>query len=49
MTADVRLETPRQLAARVGISERQVRYLVQSKQLEHVRIGSRVHIPNGAL
>src|SRR5262249_11373148 len=43
-----RLETPKQLAARVGISERQVRHLVQTRQLEHVIIGHRVHIPVGA-
>jgi hypothetical protein len=36
---DDRLETPKQLAARVGISERQVRYLIQTHQLEHVMIG----------
>ena len=46
--ADERLETPKQLAARVGISERQVRHLVQTCQLEHVMIGCRVHIPVGA-
>ena len=40
-----RLETPKQLAKRVGISERQVRHLVQTKQLDYVMIGSRVHIP----
>ena len=34
MTADVRLETPKQLAARVGLSERQVRHLIQTKQLD---------------
>ena len=45
---DDRLETPKQLAARVGISERQVRYLIQTHQLEHVMIGCRVHIPFGA-
>lgn len=43
-----RLETPKQLAARVGINERQVRHLVQTRQLEHVMIGSRVHIPAGS-
>src|SRR5262245_3186445 len=46
--ADERLETPKQLAARVGISERQVRHLIQTRQLEHVKIGCRVHIPVGA-
>ncbi len=48
MTADVCLETPKQLAARVGVSERKVRLLIQTKQLEHVMIGCRVHIPCGA-
>src|SRR5262245_33992195 len=43
-----RLETPKQLAARVGISERQVRHLIQTQQLEYVRIGCRTHIPMGA-
>ncbi len=46
MTA--RLETPKQLAVRVGLSERQVRSLIQSRQLEHVMIGCRIHIPTGA-
>src|SRR5262245_9814403 len=45
---DDRLETPKQLASRVGISERQVRHLIQTRQLEHVMIGCRVHIPVGA-
>jgi hypothetical protein len=43
-----RLETPKQLAARIGLSERQVRHLIQTRQLEHVMIGCRVHIPVGA-
>ena len=43
-----RLETPKQLAARVGLSERQVRHLIETRQLEHVRIGCRIHIPVGA-
>jgi excisionase family DNA binding protein len=43
-----RLETPKQVAARVGISERQVRHLVETGQIEHVMIGCRVHIPFGA-
>ena len=45
---DDRLETPKQLAARVGVSERQIRLLIQTRQLEHVIIGCRVHIPIGA-
>ena len=48
MTADVRLETPKQLALRVGLSGRQVRHLIETRQLEHVMIGCRVHIPCGA-
>jgi excisionase family DNA binding protein len=45
---DVRLETPKQLADRVGVSERQIRHLIATGQLEHVKIGSRLHIPVGA-
>src|SRR5262245_4352992 len=45
---DERLETPKKLSMRVGISERQVRHLVQTRQLEHVMIGCRVYIPIGA-
>src|SRR5262245_25467525 len=48
MSADDRLETPKQLASRVGISERQVRQLLQTHQLEHVFIGCRILIPIGA-
>jgi excisionase family DNA binding protein len=43
-----RLETPRELAVRVGLTERQVRELIRTRQLEHVMIGCRVHIPLGA-
>jgi len=43
-----RVETPKQLAKRVGITERQVRYLLQRGDLDHVMIGSRIHIPDGA-
>ena len=43
-----RLETPKQLAARVGVKERHIRHLINTRQIEHVRIGSRVHIPFGA-
>ena len=49
MNADEeRLETPKQLAARVGVKERHIRHLINTRQIEHVRIGSRVHIPFGA-
>lgn len=42
------LETPRQLAKRVGVTERKIRHLINTRAIEHVRIGSRVHIPMGA-
>jgi len=42
------LETVKQCAERIGISERQVRKLIAAEQLEHLKIGSRVHIPVGA-
>jgi hypothetical protein len=45
---DERLETSKQLAKRVGVSERQVRHILQTRQIEHVKIGCRVHIPEGA-
>jgi hypothetical protein len=45
---DERLETPKQLAKRVGVSERQIRYLVETRNLDYVMIGCRVHIPDGA-
>jgi excisionase family DNA binding protein len=43
-----RVETPKQLAKRVGITERKVRYLLQRGDLDHVMIGSRIRIPDGA-
>ena len=42
------VEAPKQLAKRVGITERQVRYPLQRGDLDHVMIGSRIHIPDGA-
>jgi hypothetical protein len=42
------LETPKQLAKRVGLTERKIRYLINTCQIEHVWIGSRVHVPQGA-
>jgi len=42
------LETPKQLAARVGLRVRQIRSLIDSGKLEYIMIGSRVHIPDGA-
>ena len=47
-TDDERLETPKQFASRRGLSEGQVRRLIQRHQLEHVRIGSRVLVPTSA-
>jgi len=51
----VRVETLKQLADRVGISPGQVgispgqvRHLVQSGRLQHVRIGARRFVPEGA-
>jgi hypothetical protein len=41
----VRVETLKQLADRVGISPGQVRHLVQSGRLQHVRIGARRFVP----
>ena len=48
MTDDDSVETPRQLAARVGISVGQVRRIIAAGQLEHLKIGSRIHIPKNA-
>ena len=49
MVADEeRLETPKQLAARVGVKERHIRHLINTLQIEHAWIGSRAHIPIGA-
>src|SRR5262245_1090115 len=49
MVADEeRLETPKQLAERVGLKESRIRHLINTKQIDHVWIGCRVHIPVGA-
>jgi excisionase family DNA binding protein len=40
-----RLETPKQCAARVGVTERQIRYLITSGQIEYVEIGKRILLP----
>jgi hypothetical protein len=45
---DERLETPKQLTERVGVNEQKIRRLILNRQIEHVWIGSRVHIPVGA-
>jgi len=42
------LETPTQLAARVGVPVRKIRHLISTRAIEHVWIGSRVHVPRGA-
>ena len=41
------LETPKQLAARVGLKERQIRSLIDSGKLQFVMVGCRIHIPEG--
>jgi len=41
-----RLETPKQLAERAGVSERQIRNLIQNGELDSVPIGGRVFIPS---
>ena len=41
------VETPKQLARRVGVSEYQIKKLIEAGQLEHVLIVKRVHIPHG--
>ena len=41
------LETPKQLAERSGLSERQIRHLIKTGELEHVRVASRVFIATG--
>lgn len=46
--AEVRLETPKQLAQRVGLTVGKVRSLIAGGQLEFVMIGSRIHVPTDA-
>ena len=45
---DDRVETPKQVAERVGVSDYLIRQLIRTGELEHVRIGGRIFIPNGA-
>ena len=45
---DDRVETPKQLASRVGISEHIVRKIIRTGDLEHLQICGRVFIPSGA-
>ena len=44
----VQVETLKQLAERVGISLGQARHLICSGRLQHVRIGARILVPEGA-
>ena len=46
--SDEKVETLKQFASRVGISEGQARHLVNSGRLPHVRIGDRIFVPPGA-
>ena len=48
ISVSIRVETLKQLSERVGISHRQARHLVQIGQLDHVMIGCRIHVPEGA-
>ena len=43
-----RVETPKQLAKRVGVSEHQIRNLIRTGDLESVPIGGRIFIPGDA-
>jgi hypothetical protein len=45
---DIPVETPKQLATRVGVSEYRIKKLIEADQLEHILIVKRVHIPFGA-
>ena len=48
MNDEPRLETVRQLAERVGLKPRQIRWLIERGLLEHVKISARIYIPVGA-
>jgi hypothetical protein len=48
MISSDRIETPNQLAERVGLPERQVRDLLNTGPLEYGRVGKRKLIPTGA-
>ena len=45
---DDQVDTSKQLAARVGISEYHIKSLIRSGDLEHLQICSRTYIPSGA-
>lgn len=42
------LETPKELAQRLGWPERRVRSLISTKQLRHLKIGGMYFVPEGA-
>jgi hypothetical protein len=46
--ANEKVETPRQIARRVGLSEGKIRHLIRTGRIDHLWIGSRVFIPPGA-
>jgi len=43
------LESPKELAARIGWPERRVRSIIAAAELRHVRIGNRIFVPAGAV
>lgn len=43
------LESPKELAVRIGWPERRVRFLITNADLRHMRIGNRIFIPSGAV
>ncbi|WP_321363029.1 helix-turn-helix domain-containing protein [uncultured Celeribacter sp.] len=43
------LETPKELAQRLGWPERRVRSLISTRQLRHVKIGGLYFVPDGAM
>ena len=45
---DDRVDTPKQLADRVGVSEYLIKSLIRSGDLEHIQISSRIFIPTTA-
>lgn len=42
------LETPKELAKRLGWPERRVRSLISTRQLRHVKVGGMYFVPEGA-
>jgi len=43
------LETPRELAVRIGWPLRRIRMLINANQIRHIRIGGTIHVPEGAI